>query len=68
VDRIADVARQPKVTGLVGDYQFDTDLDGADKIGKTSSKFVVLARPGAMLDLTADSRWRPLQERTEVGL
>jgi len=62
------LARQAKELGLVGYVQFDADVEGEDKRGKTSSKFVVLARSKEALDLSGDGHWQPLRERADVGL
>ena len=62
------LARQAREAGLVGYIQFDGDVEGPDKRGKTPSKFVVMARTPEALDLSHDGRWQPLQERVDVGL
>ncbi len=61
------LANQAEQAGLTGWVQYDTDVEGEDKRGKTRSTFVVLARPSAGLDLARDSRWRTLRPRPEIG-
>ena len=62
------LANQAEKAGLTGLIQFDEDVQGSDRRGKTPSRFVVLAGPQARLDLSDDPRWRPLRPRPEIGL
>jgi hypothetical protein len=62
------LANQAARAGLTGYVQFDTDVKGEDKHGKTPAKFVVLSRQPSIPGVSDDGRWRPLAQRPEVGL
>ncbi len=62
------LANQAEKAELAGWFQFDQDVEGDAKRGKTPARFVVLARPSAGLNLSDNPRWQPLQPRPSVGL